>query len=371
MLSSIYLTGASIDPGELSQVQNTAARNSSSQADWRTFAMTRLTNHGLKVINPLELPWTETEFNFDEAIDLAGTSDQRVRRALELIDQSDGLLANIERANYGTAMEIFYAHRSGKLVTVFGAAPFSPWVASHSQARFNYIDLALRYIIGNQPRSAPVDWAIHYESQLAERYEQMPPYGEPDYKFMGGQLPILVLAPHATAFFREGEFQEQESFTGAMAALMNRRTGCHTLSSNYCLVADPCYYQDTPFKAIIKDVIKNGQVGLVFMLMGATWQEAPGLQISFYGESKGYDFENRLRLKLGALEEIGPQKQDDYIKPLAGFIAEEMKVPVLSVRMSKRYRMPRLQGMLFNKAADSLTAFLTECGAELSTMKRY
>ena len=48
-----------------------------------------------------------------------------------------------------------------------------------------------------------------------------------------------------------------------------------------------------------------------------------------------------------------------------------MKVPVLSVRMSKRYRMPRLQGMLFNKAADSLTAFLTECGAELSTMKRY
>jgi nucleoside 2-deoxyribosyltransferase len=117
--------------------------------------MMRLTNHGLRVINPLEFAWTETDFNFDDAIELADSSDQRVRRALDLIDQSDGLLANIERANYGTAMEIFYAHRRGKLVTVVGAAPFSPWVLSHSQARFADIDMALRYIIGNQPSLSP------------------------------------------------------------------------------------------------------------------------------------------------------------------------------------------------------------------------
>ena len=60
--------------------------------------MMRLTNHGLRVINPLEFAWTETDFNFDDAIELADSSDQRVRRALDLIDQSDGLLANIERA---------------------------------------------------------------------------------------------------------------------------------------------------------------------------------------------------------------------------------------------------------------------------------
>lgn len=49
--------------------------------------MMRLTNHGLRVINPLEFAWTETDFNFDDAIELADSSDQRVRRALDLITE--------------------------------------------------------------------------------------------------------------------------------------------------------------------------------------------------------------------------------------------------------------------------------------------
>lgn len=371
MLSSIYLTGAAVDVGEFTQSTPGVNWSAHPQTDWRTIAMMRLTNHGLRVINPLEFAWTETDFNFDDAIELADSSDQRVRRALDLIDQSDGLLANIERANYGTAMEIFYAHRRGKLVTVVGAAPFSPWVLSHSQARFADIDMALRYIIGNQPVSAPTDWAIQHESQLAERYEQMPPYGEPDYKFAGGDLPVLVIAPHATAFWREGEFQEQESFTGSMAYLLNRMSNCHTLSANYCMVADPCFYHETPFKTAITDLIKSGQIGMVLMLMGATWQEAPGLQVSYYVKHTDYDFESRLRLKLSPLEQIGGEREDKYIKPLATFIAEDLGVPTLAVRMSRRYRMPRLQGMLFNRATELLAEFVSECGAELATRQRY
>lgn len=368
MHSSIYLTGANIDAQDLSQVQSVAGMVS---PDWRTFAMTRLTNHGLRVINPLEFAWTETELNFDDAIELSGSSDSRVRRALDLIDQSDAVLANIERASYGTAMEMFYAYRRGKLVTVVGPAPFSPWVLTHSQARFSDIDMALRYIIGNQPVSAPVDWAIQHEAQLAERYEQMPPYGEPDYKFTGGDTPVLVLAPHATAFWREGEFQEQESFTGSMAVLLNRISACHALTANYCMVADPCFYTDTPFKSAVKDLVKSGKIGLVLMLMGATWQEAPGIQVSFAGESKGYDFESRLRLKLSALEPLGEQRRDEQIEPLTNFISNELGVPTLSVRLSRRYRMPRLQSMLFSRATDHLADFLIECGSELASMQKY
>lgn len=371
MHSSIYLTGANIDAQDLSQVQSVSSISHLAHPDWRTFAMTRLTNHGLRVINPLEFAWTETELNFDDAIELSGSSDSRVRRALDLIDQSDAVLANIERASYGTAMEMFYAYRRGKLVTVVGPAPFSPWVLTHSQARFSDIDMALRYIIGNQPVSAPVDWAIQHETQLAERYEQMPPYGEPDYKFTGGDTPVLVLAPHATAFWREGEFQEQEAFTGSMAALLNRISACHALTSNYCMVADPCFYTDTPFKSAVKDLVKSGKIGLVLMLMGATWQEAPGIQVSFAGESKGYDFESRLRLKLSALEPLGEQRRDEQIEPLTNFISNELGVPTLSVRLSRRYRMPRLQSVLFSRATDHLADFLIECGSELASMQKY
>ena len=168
MLSSIYLTGNTYNPTNPQHYGQPYMPDMS--MDWRNFALTRLQYHGLRVVNPLELPWTETEVDFaEEAIDLANLGDERVRRALGMIDQCDGLLANLERPSFGTAMEIFYAHRTGKMVTVVGQGPYNPWVLSHSQARFNDIDLALQYIIGQQPYSDPVDWAIQYESILADR----------------------------------------------------------------------------------------------------------------------------------------------------------------------------------------------------------
>ncbi|MBZ0187739.1 MAG: nucleoside 2-deoxyribosyltransferase domain-containing protein, partial [Candidatus Obscuribacterales bacterium] len=218
MLPSVYITGDSINARD--SVGAIPVR------DWRSHALTRLQTSGLKVINPLELAWTFTdqcEFEF-----LSDSADKRVRRALDLIDECDAMLANLEMSSYATAMEMFYAHRHGKMVTVVGASPFSPWVLSHSQARFGDIERGINYIIEEHPKAAPLSWALQYEAQLSERYEQMPPCGEPDYKFIGGELPVLVVAPHATAYWREGEFQEQDSFTGALASVTNRLSGCHS-----------------------------------------------------------------------------------------------------------------------------------------------
>lgn len=367
MMSSIYLTGGAIDPGHLAPpTGRSGATLGQSFADWRTLALTRLQNYGLKVVNPLEFAWSEIDLA--DAIDIADSSNDRVRRSLDLIDQCDGLLANLERPSYGTAMEIFYAHRRGKMVTVVGPSPFNPWVLTHSQARFSDIDLALQYIIGQQPHSAPVSWAVQAEAQLSERYEQMPPAGEPDYKFTGGEMPVLVIAPHATAFWRDGEFHGQESFTGSMAALLNRMTGCHTLMSNYCLVADPCWYLDTPFRRILTDIVQAGQVGLVLMLMGSSWQEAPGLQISAYGEAPSayLEYENRLKLRMCELEPIGAKSFDHYVRPIAGYLADDMKVPVVVMRLHKRYRMPRLQPNLFMQATEATASFLAEAGGGLA-----
>ena len=255
----------------------------------------------MKVVNPLEFPWND--FGFSEqvidVIDLERNIDERVQRSLNLIDQCDGLLANLNRPNYGTAMEIFYAYRHHKIVTVVGQGPFSPWVLSHSQARFTDIEHALEYIIGKQSQSEPLLWALQYESLLAERYEESPKAGEPDYRFIGGETPILVVAPHATAYFKEGEFQEAETFTGSMAALINRLSGSHALIANYCCMADPLSYFETPFCRALIDIIKAGQIGFVIILLGANWQENPGLQIQ---NKEQMDYTNRLRLALAPLE---------------------------------------------------------------------
>lgn len=369
---SIYLTGGTIDPAQLSHYASVTLSCSGAPTDWRTFAMTRLQNYGVRVTNPLEFAWSDVDLGDPElhdARDLMSSSDQQIKRALELIDQSDGLLANLDRPSYGTAMEMFYAHRRGKMVTVVGPSPFNPWVTNHSQARFSELDQALQYIIGQQPHSVPSEWAIQFESQLAERYEELPASGEPDYKFLGGSKPVLVLAPHATAYFREGEFHEQESFTGSLAALMNRMTGAHALMSNYCLAADPGFYMETPFRRVFTDIVKAGKVGLVVMLLGSTWLEAPAVQISSYGPANSNsheDFETRLKIKMSELEAVGGRTYDHYQRPLANFAAHELKLPVVLVRLHKRYRMPKLQAIHFIRAAELLAGFVQEAGDELA-----
>lgn len=356
MHSSIYLTGSTIDAQEVVA--------SGPDADWRSLAMTKLTRYGLKVVNPLEFPWTPEHAGVQ---DLNEGLNIKVQRSLELIDQCDAVLANLNRSSYGTAMEIFYAYRRGKVVTVVGPSPFSPWVLSHSQARFGDIQHALNYIIEEQVQPSILPSALQYEALLSERYEQLPPSGEPDYKFIGGDLPILILAPHATAYWREGEFQEADAYTGAMAHLINRSCNCHSLLTCYCCVADPCWYLETPFRRAFADIVKSGQVGLVLVLLGSLWQESPGLKL--YADAYGEEYAQRLKGKLTKLEPVSLEALDDRLGVLPRFAQEELGVPTVVMRMHKRYRMPRLQPKPFVQLHEALKDFLIETGTELTRSK--
>lgn len=354
MLSSIYLTGDTIEAQEL--VGQMAS------PDWRSMAMTKLQRYGVQVVNPLELTWS----GIDSPEIISEGSESRIRRALELIDQCDALLANLNRSSYGTAMEMFYAFRRGKFVTVVGQSPYSPWVLSHSQARFCDINDAIDYIIGEQPSNGPINWALQYEGQLFQRYEQMPPAAESDYKFFGGSLPVLVMAPHATAHWRDGELHECDSFTGSMTAVLNRMSSCHSLLTNYCCAADPCWYLETPFRRTFGDIVKAGQIGLVVLLLGASWHEAHGLQISAAGpnEQSSDDYLTRLKNKLSGIEPVIIQQEERL--PLVTFAAETLGVPIVTLKMHKRYRIPRLQPESFMQVVGQLTDFIQETGTELA-----
>jgi nucleoside 2-deoxyribosyltransferase len=349
MLSSIYLTGGIYDSQTV---------NGGPDSEWRSSAMSQLQRYGLRVINPLEFAWT------NEDLPLGEVQDSKVRRALDLIDQSDAILANLNRSDYGTPMEIFYAHTHGKVVTVVGQSPFSPWVLSHSRARFADLQKALDYIIEEQWQSHPLNWALQYEALLAERYEQLPPSGEADYKFIGGELPILVVAPHATAFWKDGEFQESDAYTGSMAALLNRSSSCHALISNYCSVADPFFYLETPFCRALADIVKTGQIGLVLFLLGAPWHKSPGLQI--YRHPLSTEYGNLLRLKLMPLEPVSMSSVEDKDGPLFMFANNDLAVPTIALKMHKRYRMPRMQPDTFSLFQKALSEFVLEVGLQLS-----
>lgn len=314
--------------------------------------MNRLQRHGLRVLNPLDLSWSQ---------------ESQVRKSLDLIDQCDAVLANLMRSGYGTAMEIFYAHRQGKAVTVVGSSPFNPWVLSHSQAHFEGMEEALEYLIGQRVQIDPLSWALQYEGLLCHHYEQFPADGEPDYQFLGGELPVLVVAPHATGHFRDGEFQEAAAFTGSTAALLHRLSRCHGLLSYYCCAADPWWHLETPLRRAYTDIVRAGQVGLVLFLTGAPWHEAPGLQLGSYDTGSGVaaEYAHRLRLKLSALEPVPSDLPEAQESPLLRFTAEELGVPALVLRLHKRYRMPRLSPEPYLQLMQALDSFVYESGMEL------
>ena len=344
-MSSIYLTG--------DVVETTDLLGFSPEPDWRTLAMSKLQRYGMRVVNPIVGAWAS-----DDGL------ERRVRRALDLIDQSDAILANLNTPGYGTPMEIFYAHRRGKIVAVVGQSPFSPWVLSHSMARFEDINHALDYIIEEYPRPDVLNWCLQFEGQLSEHYEQFPPSGELDYQFLGGDLPVLTVAPHSTAFFKESEFQEADTFTGCMSAAIHRTTGCHSMLSYYCSVADPIWHLETPMMRALGDIVKTGRVGMMLVMLGSPWHESPGLIV----ESAGPDHEelsNRLRLKLGAIEPVGTSYNDPQTKLLIDFVSNSLKIPILVLRTHRRYRMPRLQPEPFEQVIARVSEFVAEYGTEL------
>lgn len=350
-MSSIYLTGSHVDPNVL------AAQMPELELDWRALACTKLQQHGLQVVNPLELTWSSRS--------LEDAHERRIRRALELIDQSDALLANLHTPSWGTAMEIFYGHRRGKVVTVVGNSPFSPWVVSHSQARFVDLEQALEYLIGESLQFEPLRWSLQYEAQLAQHYEEFPLDGEPDYHFLGGDIPVLVIAPHATGYFREGEFQEPDMFTGALASLLNRVSACHSMISQYCLAADPCIYLQTPMKRALVDIVRAGEIGLILMLLGSSGNETPGIKVSDNGpeNSISEEFACFARLSLACLEPVAEEVGKPL--PLASFCADELGIPTITLKLHRRYRMPKLQPEPFVKTADLLNELIQKAGCEL------
>ena len=95
MLSSIYLTGG---------IYNSQTVAAGTDTEWRSSALNHLQKYGLRVTNPLELAWTSEDLPLGE---IDAKTNSKVRRALDLIDQSDAILANLNRPDFGTAMGNF------------------------------------------------------------------------------------------------------------------------------------------------------------------------------------------------------------------------------------------------------------------------
>ncbi len=359
MPTSVYLSGPSNQP----LVDPSLAIS----ADWKAYAASKFIQSGITVANPLDLDISGFIKNVDEF-----ASNSTIKHSLALIDRADSLLANLLQATESSPMEIFYAHRQGKQVVVVGNEPFSPWVMFHSEARFGKLKEALDYLIHQPLAFDTITWSDQFESHLKRRADQYPPEGEHDFEYYGGTLPILVLAPHATAYFKDGSLYFPESYTGSMAVLLHKLTGCHTLISSYCTAADPVHYLGSPYVSCLTQLIKKTDIKLVLNLHGIEdWNSPYDFFITSWNNSSlvtKTEYLNLLvsMLKLKDFKEIGydfPEITSQNTKTMSHLLFEDFSVPTIRLDIHNRYRLPKLNPSLYSSLHTALAQFLMLIGS--------
>lgn len=330
--------------------------------DWKAYAASTFLRSGITVANPIELDLKGFVTSVDDPANFTS-----VKHSLELIDRADSLLANLVQLTESVTMEIFYAHRQGKQVVVVGAEPFSPWVMFHSEARFQKLKEALDYLVNYPSGFDTISWATQFESILKRRSEQYPPEGELDFEYYGGTLPILVLAPHATNYFKDGNLYSSESYTGALSVLLHKLTGCHTLISSYCVAADPVYYFNSPFVTFLSHLIKKTDIKLVIALHGIEeWKNPNDLIITSWNNSSLINKTEYLNLltsmlKVKGIKEIAydsPDLVSNQRKSISHLLFQDFSIPTIRLEIHKKYRLPKLHSTQFSTLHNALAQFL-------------
>lgn len=330
--------------------------------DWKSYAAGLLFQSGIIVSNPIDL-------DIAGFMDLHDTeaSSSTVKESLNLIDKSDSILANLTGKPESTTMEIFYAHRLGKQVIVFGQEPFSPWIQTHSEARFHKLKEAMEYLVSTSSKFDMIAWSSQFEKILINNSEQFPMTGKSDFEYYSGTLPVLVIAPHSTAYFSNQNLENGESYTGSISALLNKLTGCHSLISSYCLPVDPVSYLNSPIVKFTTDIIKKAEIKLVIFLHGFdSWNIPYDVNINSWQNKSLNGREEYVHLltyllKTKNIKDVGNNIQITHSsdqKSIYELIFEDLKTPMIKVDIHKRFRLPKMHPDLYTNLTTALAQYL-------------
>lgn len=90
------------------------------------------------------------------------------------------------------------------------------------------------------------------------------------FERVSGKRPVLISAPHACAHRRDGVVKMQEEYTGALALYLAERCGCSAIVTRYQTDEDPNWQAESEFKASLKALVSELDIGFVIDLHGMT-----------------------------------------------------------------------------------------------------
>ena len=101
-----------------------------------------------------------------------------------------------------------------------------------------------------------------------------------------GTIPIMISAPHAVNHTRDGQLKYADKFTGGLALLLHKLTGCHILYSARNCSYDPNYDKDNAYQLFLQEYINRHHIEVLIDLHGAQEQRDYAIEIGTAPEEK-------------------------------------------------------------------------------------
>lgn len=186
------------------------------------------------------------------------------------------------------------------------------------------------------------------------------PKQEDPFWFSVGELPILVSAPHAVRHYRQKKIKMSDQFTGSIAYLLNKLTGCHAIAATKLYGGDPNTDYPCIYKERITDFCSINKVKFVLDIHGAAREREFDVDL-------GTNKNKNLLGKVEILETLEQSFQDfglskvsyDHFaasgsNTVANYVARELGIPAVQVEINKQYRVPAQNPQGFHRLLGAL-----------------
>ncbi|MEM7008292.1 MAG: gamma-glutamylcyclotransferase family protein [Thermodesulfobacteriota bacterium] len=183
--------------------------------------------------------------------------------------------------------------------------------------------------------------------------------------YLKGNTPVLISAPHSSVHQRMGKLKRQEFYTGALTALLNSITGCHALYTNRLMEIDPNYYDESPYKKKLVDIVQSNNIKFILDIHGTGSERGndiyPGTGIENEFLLGNYDLLEKLetrasihKISVGGLDVFPAAKQMTVTK----YGAKVLEVPSMQLEINRNLREPEKSPKEFMKLIKFLKEYL-------------
>ena len=211
-----------------------------------------------------------------------------------------------------------------------------------------------------------VKYAIGFEHSLDKHNREFPSKNSRCYIHLRGEIPILVCAPHSSVHIRMDKLKKEERYTAPLSAIMHSITGTHALFTHRASRVDPNFYDNSPFKMGVENIVNKFGVKFVIDIHGTETRKGDevyfgvGTENEFLLGKKCYlekllKSAQKNRIRLGDPDVFPASRQMTVTK----FISRKLGIPAIQIEINKRLRNPEDAPRSFLRLVSFLSDFIS------------